>query len=118
MRKKYPSDLSREAFEKIRPLLESVRKKTKPTKLDLYEIFCGVLYVLKSGCQWEMLPEGFPKYKTVHSYFMKWSQPNQQGISVLEMSLKKSGWRGPYETGAQRLHDVLDRGRAEREEHR
>ncbi|MCL2590590.1 MAG: IS5/IS1182 family transposase, partial [Betaproteobacteria bacterium] len=29
MRKKYPSDVSRESFEQIRPLLESVRKKTK-----------------------------------------------------------------------------------------
>ena len=37
--------------------------------------------------------------------------------SLLEQALKKSGWRGPRETGAQRLKRVLDRGRAEREEH-
>ncbi|HEY8158613.1 MAG TPA: IS5/IS1182 family transposase, partial [Methylobacter sp.] len=30
MRKVYPSDISREQFEQIRPLLESVRKQTKP----------------------------------------------------------------------------------------
>ncbi|MGZ8192929.1 MAG: transposase, partial [Methylobacter sp.] len=40
MRKTYPSDISREQFEQIRPLLESVRKKTKPRTVDLYEIFC------------------------------------------------------------------------------
>ena len=78
MRKKsYPSDLSREQFEKILPLLESIRKRTKP--------------------------------RTVHSYFAKWSEPGPDGVSVLERALKKSGWRGPYQTGTQ-LHDqLLDR---------
>ncbi len=46
MRSVYPSDISRERFEIILPDLESCRKKTKPRKLDLYELFCGVLYVL------------------------------------------------------------------------
>ena len=117
MRKNYPSDISKEAFEEIRELLESVRKQTKPRTIDLYEVFCAVLYLLKSGCQWRMLPSDFPKWRTVHSYFAKWSEAGADGISVLEQALKKSGWRGPNETGAQRLQHVLDRGRAEREEH-
>jgi hypothetical protein len=29
MRKKYPSDITRKQFQKIRPLLEKARKKTK-----------------------------------------------------------------------------------------
>ena len=117
-RKPYPSDVSVEQFERVRPLLEGVRKRTKPRILDLHEIFNAVLYLLKSGCQWRMLPEGFPKWRTVHSYFAKWGQPGPDGSSVLEQALKKSGWRGPRETGAQRLDQLLDRGRSEREEHR
>jgi transposase len=104
--KSYPSDLRRDQFEQILPLLESVRKRTKPRTVDLYEVFCAVLYLLKSGCQWRMLPSDFPKWRTVHSYFAKWSEPDQYGVSVLERALKKSGWRGPYETGTQ-LHDQL-----------
>ena len=50
-RKQYPSDISPEQFEQIRPLLESVRKRTKPRTVDLYEVFNAVLYLLKSGCQ-------------------------------------------------------------------
>jgi len=50
-RKTYPSDISREQFERIRPLLESVRKRTKPRTVDLHEVFNAVLYLLKSGCQ-------------------------------------------------------------------
>jgi len=117
-RRRYPSDISREKFAEIRPLLESARKRTKPRTVDLYEVWCAVLYLLKSGCQWRMLPSEFPKWRTVHSYFAKWSEPDEKGVSLLERALKKSGWRGPRTTGAQRLHDVPDRGRAEREEHR
>ena len=118
MRKSYASDISKEKFEEIRLLLQNVRRRTKPTTVDLYEVFCAVLYLLRTGCQWRFLPSEFPKWRTVHSYFAKWSEPDQEGVSVLERVLKKSSWRGPFETGAQRLSDPLDRGRAKREEHR
>ncbi len=116
MRKGYPSDIKREQFEVIRPLLESARKKTAPRRVDLYEVFCAVLYLLRTGCQWRALPSDFPKWRTVHSYFAIWSEPREGG-SLLEQALKKSGWRGPRETGAQRLQRALDHRRAEREEH-
>ena len=109
MRKKYQSDISREQFEQLRPMLESLRKTTKPRTVDLYEVFCAVLYLLKSGCQWRMLPGEFPKWRTVHSYFAIWSEPDQDGISVLERALKKSGWRGSYQTGTQRHDELFDR---------
>ena len=60
-RKKYPSDITRNQFEAIRGDLEGARKRTRPREVDLYEVFCALLYVLRSGCQWRMLPEGFPK---------------------------------------------------------
>ena len=47
----YPSDISREQFVRILPVLESARRRTKPRTVDLYDVFCGVLYLLKSGCQ-------------------------------------------------------------------
>ena len=53
--KKYPSDTSREQFEIIKPILESARKKTKPRTVDLYEVWCAVLYLLRTGCQWRAL---------------------------------------------------------------
>ena len=96
-------------------MLESARKKTAPRKVDLYEVFCAVLYLLRTGCQWRALPSDFPKWRTVHSYWAIWSEPREGG-SLLEQALKKSGWRGPRETGAQRLQHALDRGRTERQD--
>lgn len=109
MRKRYPSDISREQFELIRELLESARKRTRPRQVDLYDVFCAVLYLLKSGCQWRMLPSDFPKWRTVHHHFSIWSHAPAGGTSLLQQALKKSGWRGPCQTGAQRMHELLDR---------
>jgi transposase len=116
MRTPYPSDISREQFETIRPLLESARKRTAPRKIDLYDAFCAVLYLLRTDCQWRALPRDFPKWRTVHAYFQIWSATPAEGGSLLEQALKTVRWRGPHQTGAQRLQHVLDRGRAEREE--
>lgn len=117
MRHNYPSDISPKQFEKIRPFLENLRKRTKPRQVDLYEVFCAILYLLKSGCQWRMLPREFPKWVTVYSYFAQWAKPDDEGISPLERALKKSGWRGPYRTGAQCLDELFDHRRSECEEY-
>ena len=90
MRKKYASDISPEKFAQILPVLQSVRKRTKPTTVDLHEVFCAVLYVLRTGCQWRFLPSDFPKWQTVYSYFAKWREPGEDGSSALELALKKS----------------------------
>ena len=41
----YSSDISREQFARILPCLESARRRTKPRTVDLYDVFCGVLYL-------------------------------------------------------------------------
>ncbi len=67
MRESYPSDISEAQFEIIRPMLEGARKKTKPRTLDLYDVFCGILYVIKTGCQWRKLPKDYPKWSSVYA---------------------------------------------------
>ena len=109
MRKTYPSDISREQFEQVKDLLETARKKTRPRIVDLYDVFCAILYLLKSGCQWRMLPSDFPKWRTVHHYFSLWSTAPENGVSLLERALKKSGWRGSTKTGTQRQDELLHR---------
>ena len=85
----YPSDISREQFARILPTLESARRRTKPRTVDLYDVFCGVLYLLKSGCQWRMLPADFPNWRTCYQYFGQWSErPGPGQDSILERVLK------------------------------
>ena len=84
MTKSYASDEGQKKFEEIWLLLQNVHRRTKPTTVDLYEVFCSVLYLLRTGCQWKFVPSEFVKWRTVHSYFAKWSEPDQDGISVPE----------------------------------
>ncbi len=91
VRKTYESDISREQFEQIRLSLEGFKKRTKPRKVDLYEVFCALLYLLKSGCQWRMLPGDFPKWRTVYSYHEQWcKQSSDSQPSLLESILQES----------------------------
>ena len=114
----YPSDISREQFIRILPDLESARRRTKPRTVDLYDVFCGVLYLLKSGCQWRMLPADFPYWGTCYKYFQQWSQrPDPEQESILEQVLKKVGWRGPEKQWSERADQLLHRGLPERQEH-
>ena len=116
MRKRYPSDITREQFKEIGPLLESARKRTRPRKLDLYDVFCGVLYLLKSGCQWIMLPQDFPKWMSIYAYFQIWSEKKDDHESLLEQALKKVGWRGPHQQWSEYEDKLLHNRFPEREE--
>jgi transposase len=97
MYNRYPSDINIEQFEMIKPILEGARKKTKPRKVNLYSVFCAVLYVLKSGCQWRMIPQNFPKWRTCHEYFRIWSEKTLGKASILEQVLKKISTNGEEE---------------------
>ena len=110
MKRNYPSDVSREVFEKkVAPILLQARKRTKPRIIDLYDVFCGVLYTLKSGCQWRMLPSDFPKWRTCYDYWQKWSAKDGNEDSLLEGALKKCGWRGPTKPWSGCPHNFSDR---------
>lgn len=90
----YPSDISPEEFDRVRPMLEQSRKRTRPRKHDLYDVFCAVLYLLESGVSWRSMPPGFPPWRTVHEYFMQWSEPaSGPGAepSLLERALTDTG---------------------------
>ncbi len=87
---RYPSDIRREKFDMIRRDLESARKRTSPRRVDLYDVFCGVLYGLKGGIQWRMLPKSYPKWQRCYDYFGVWSKKKAHASeSVLEQVLKK-----------------------------
>ena len=87
----YPSDITREQFEVIRNDLERAKKQTKPRNIDLYSVFCAILYIVKGGIQWRMLPSDFPKRGIVRYYYDVWSSKRNDGSTLLSEVLKKIG---------------------------
>lgn len=71
---RYPSDLSDEEWAMLEPLIPAAKPGGRSRSVKMREVVNGIFYLLKSGCQWRMLPKEFPKWKTVHDYFSKWSK--------------------------------------------
>ncbi len=90
-RPEFASDISRAQFETIRPMLEAARRRTRPRKHDLYDVFCAVVYLLDSGCAWRALPPAFPPWRTVHEYFTQWTSSRGGSITLLEAALSALG---------------------------
>jgi hypothetical protein len=107
MRKKYSSDITREQFSLILQDLESIRKTTRPRKMDLYEIFCAILYLLKSGCTWRDIPGDFPSWRNVRYYYEIWTAKDENGHSILDYVLAKLVDIERYESGRNPLPSML-----------
>lgn len=71
-RKGYPSDLTKAQWKRLRKLIPQSRRYGRPRKYDLKEILNAIFYIVKNGCLWRYLPEGFPHWKTVYTYFRNW----------------------------------------------
>lgn len=72
-------------------MLEAARRRTRPRKHDLYDVFCAVMYFISSGAAWRSLPQDFPPWRTVHEYFTQWTLAQGGRTSLLEQALHELG---------------------------
>lgn len=68
--KRYATDLTDEQWEAVRPFV--VKRMGRPPSVDRREVVNAVLYLVRTGCQWRMLPDSFPNHNTVHSCYRRW----------------------------------------------
>jgi putative transposase len=73
-RKPYPSDLTDAQWIILEPLIPAAPTQHggRPRAVDLREIVNTILYLTRSGCQWEMLPHDLLPKSTVYDYFARW----------------------------------------------
>jgi transposase len=71
-RRVYSSDLSDAEWAVLAPLIPAPLPRGRPAKWERREIVNAILYVLRSGCAWQLLPHDFPPYQTVFYYFRRW----------------------------------------------
>ena len=71
----YTSDLSDEQWQIIKPFLPLEHVGAgRPIEIDMRQAINGMLYVLKTGCQWENMPHDFPNYQSVYYHYNKWTK--------------------------------------------
>ena len=70
MSQQYSTDLSDAQWERVRPFVE--KHFGRPAQVERRRIVNAILYILRTGCQWRMLPREFPHWSTVHSCYWRW----------------------------------------------
>ena len=73
-RKPYPTDLTDAQWEVLKPHLPAPNKRGAPRTINLREIINALLYLARTGCQWQMLPHDLPPWQTVYEYFKQWRE--------------------------------------------
>jgi transposase len=66
-------------FRKFSPNGKRLERKLDFVRSTYYDVVCGILDVLKGGCQWRMLPGDLAKWRTVHESCRIGRQPGPDG---------------------------------------
>ena len=70
----YPSDLNDTEWQLLEPLLPPPKPGGRPIKYPRWEIANAVLYILRTGAAWRMLPHDLPPYRIVFHYYRIWQR--------------------------------------------
>ena len=73
----YPSDLSDEEWKLICHHFEPKDRRGSGHKQPKKLMVDAILYVVKGGIPWRLMPNDFPCWQTVYDHFRNW---NQQGV--------------------------------------
>lgn len=71
-RRAYPTDLTDAQWAILEPLVPIAKPGGRPPRHDRRELVNAMLYVLRSGEAWRLLPHDFPPWQTVYHYFRLW----------------------------------------------
>lgn len=86
---RYPSDLNDAEWAIIAPLIPPAGRGGRHRTTNMREVMNALMYLLRSGCQWRMLPQDFPPRSTVYRYFRlfietrTWDQIHHQLLMML-----------------------------------
>lgn len=69
----YPSDLTDAQWAVLEPALLAARRsrRGRPVEMGMRRIVDAILYVLKTGCQWQQLPHEYGHWMTVYSHYRR-----------------------------------------------
>jgi putative transposase len=68
----FETDLSEAQWEYLKPMLPSPNQFGRP-QTDRRRVIDAILYVLKGGIAWRLLPKSFPPWQTVYHVYRAWA---------------------------------------------
>lgn len=94
-KRRYPTDLTDQEWAVLEPLLPPAKTGGRNRSIETREIANAIFYLLRTGCAWRMLPQDFPKWQTVYTYFRNWKNDGtwQKVSDVLRRKLRSQEGR-------------------------
>jgi putative transposase len=98
----YPSDLTDGQWAQVSGLLPGPSRRGRPRSTEVRRVVDGVLYVLRTGCQWRYLPREYPPWQTVYWYFRRWQHDGtwERTNEALRRRVRGAAGRPPDPTAA------------------
>jgi len=62
--KRYPSDLTRTQWKRLKRMLPEAKPGGRPRSVNLREVLNGIFYIVRGGCAWRMMPSDLPPWST------------------------------------------------------
>ncbi len=101
VRWKYPSDLTNRQWQIIRRLLPAPKRRGRP-RIERRRMVDAILYLVRAGCQWRMLPCTFPHWNTVYGVFRNWRRDGtwRRIHDALRKKVRRAAGKRPTPTAA------------------
>ena len=101
-RRAYPTDLTDAQWTILEPVVPAPKPGGRPAKHPRREIVNAMLYMLRSGGAWRLLPHEFPPWQTVYDYFRKWRIDGtwERINTALREQVRIKAGRNPQPSGA------------------
>jgi len=101
-RRAYPSDLTDIQWAILEPLIPPPAQEAPNLTYTRREIVNAILYVLRSGCPWRLLPHDLPAWGTVYWYFGRWRREGlwDQVLQALRKQVRIQQGRDPEPSAA------------------
>ncbi len=100
--KRYKTDLTDEQWVVLKPVIPPEKPGGRPRITDMREVMNALKYILRTGCQWDLLPKCFPPKSTVYEYYSQWRDDGSLDdiIRILREMVRKDAGRNDKPSAA------------------
>ena len=101
-RRAYPTDLTDAQWAILEPHVPPPKSGGRPPKHTRRELVDAMLYVLRGGIAWRLLPHEFPPWQTVYHSFRMWRDDGswERINAALRERVRVKAGRDPQPSGA------------------
>jgi putative transposase len=99
---RYKTDLTDKQWAILKKAIPPEKSGGGPRTTDMREVMDALLYMLGTGCQWDLLPRCFPPKSTVYDYCSQWGNEGswEDMMRLLRETVRKNAGRNDTPSAA------------------